>query len=110
MYKGYPLSIVVIYYEAQTVEIAIKQIKRIRDIIHEANNYLVNRHTSICLVANVPSHSNTKEMHTIPSKDSCISEVLCSNGYSANESIYIVIGNQLNAVDQYIRIPETMSK
>ena len=110
MYKGFPLSIVVIYYEAQTVEIATKQIKKIRDIIHGADNYLVNRHTSICLVANVPGDSNTKEMHNIPSKDSCISDVICSNGYIANEIIDIVIGNKLNVVDQYIRTYKTKIK
>lgn len=103
MYKGYPLSVVVIYYEAPSVEISIKQIKKIRDIIHGADNYLVNRHTNICLIANVPSDSGSKEMHPVPSKDSCISEVLCSSGYASCEIIEIVIGNQLNIVEQYIK-------
>lgn len=110
MYNRYPLSIVVIYYEAATVETSIKQIKKIRDIIHEADNYLVNRHTSICLVANVLGDSSQKEIHAIPSKDSCISEVLCSNGYTSSEIIEIVIGNQLNAVDQYIKSHDTKIK
>lgn len=110
MYKGYPLSIVVIYYEAPTVEISIKQIKKIRDIIHGSDNYLVNRHTNICLIANIPSDSSPKEMHSVPSKDSCISEVLCSSGYASYEIIEIVIGNQLNIVEQYIKSHNTKIK
>lgn len=110
MYKGYPLSVVVIYYEAPTVEISIKQMKKIKDIIHGADNYLVNRHTNICLIANVPSDSGPKEMHLVPSKDSCISEVLCSSGYASCEIIEIVIGNQLNIVEQYIKSHDTKIK
>ena len=100
MYKGYPISLVVIYYEAPTVEISIKQIKKIRDFLHEVNNYFVNRHASIYIIANVPGDCVLKEMHTISSKDNCISEIFCSSGFAAEEIIDLVIGIQLENVDQ----------
>lgn len=98
MYNGYPLSIVIVYYEAPTVEVSIKQLKKIRKIVHTSNNYLIYKHTKICLINNVLDSKLSKEINIIPSKDRCISMIWCSSGYSASEIIELMIGQQLDDV------------
>lgn len=98
MYNGYPLSIVIVYYEVPTVEVLIKQLKKIKKIIHTCNNYLIYRHAKICLINNVLDSGLSKEINTIPSRDHCVSTIWCSRGYSATEIIELMIEQQLTDV------------
>lgn len=110
MYNGYPLSIVIIYYEALAVEVSIKQLKKIREIVHTSNNYFIYKHTKICLINNVLDNNLSKEINIIPSKDRCISTIWCSNGYSASEIIELMIGQQLDDVKHVKNVLRTKVK
>ena len=98
MYNGYPYTVVVIYYEAPSVEVSIKQIKKIAKMIRESNNYLISRHTNIYLITNVFSDAKEKEFHVLASKDNCVAKIICANGYKTEEIINIALGQQLDEI------------
>lgn len=98
MYNKYPFSIVIIYYEAPTASVLVKKLENIRNIVHENNNYFVNRHTNICMIANAKNVDMAKEIRVIPSRDSCFSSIVYSCGYTSAYLIDLVINQQLTNI------------
>lgn len=101
MYKKYPFSIIIIYYEDPLPDIAVRQAKKIIRILDGCNNYFIYKHASISLIVNVPTNENPKEYTVVPSKGHNNINIITSSGYTPKDIIETVIYRHHDEVKQY---------